>query len=123
MLKTILEIANKVLTALCAFFKWRKKANAESACNEITEAVHNGKEDDVARIHNELLELVLIVIIPVTMIVGCSTKPDVVYVNEPMRPYRMVREGVNGWWLSDSLYEATLTRLYELKRYHDENAE
>lgn len=123
MFGTILSIADKVISAFLSFFKWRSIASAGKDKTAISEAVRSGDEDDVARIHNNLLKLALIAIIPITMTIGCSTKPDVVYVNEPMRPYRMVRDGVNGWWISDTLYETTLTRLYELKRFHDENAE
>ncbi|MGN0886409.1 MAG: hypothetical protein ACI4RT_05355 [Candidatus Spyradenecus sp.] len=44
---------------------------------------------------------------------GCSAEPPLVIVNQPMVPVRLEHDGCPGWWLSDSLYEATLLRLEE----------
>ena len=54
-------------------------------------------------------------------LVGCArTSREVIYVNQPMAPVRLIHEGAPGWWLSDALYEATLLRLDELKERNNE---
>ena len=119
MIAKLLTLLTAACNALAAWLHLRRRAEVKARRQAITEAVHGGDVDEVAKLHHTLLKvLALGLLLP---LVGCArTTREVIYVNQPMAPVRLVHEGAPGWWLSDALYEATLLKLDELKERNDE---
>lgn len=104
-----------LLSALCTLaaeiLHGRRKRAAAAQQAAITEAVHTGNAEEVTRIHTGLLKALLLGAGLTLGALGCTAKPEVVIVNPPMVPVRLIHDGTPGWWLSDALYEATLLKL------------
>lgn len=110
---------NKILTllqGLCNALAWWRKRSHKKAREAISQAVHTGDEQEVTKIHHDLLRIGILAVISLGMLstVGCLNE-KVIVVNEPMVPVRMSHNGASGWWLSDALYEATLLKLNAYK--------
>lgn len=118
MIAKLLTLLSAACNALAAWLHLRRRAEAKARRQAITEAVHGGDVDEVTARHHDLLRLLPLLLLP---LVGCArTTREVIYVNQPMAPVRLIHEGVPGWWLSDALYEATLLKLDELKERNNE---
>ena len=118
MLSKLLTFLTAACNALAGWLQWRRRAEAKARRQAITEAVHGGDVDEVTARHHDLLRLLPLLLLP---LVGCArTSREVIIVNQPMAPVRLIHEGAPGWWLSDALYEATLLKLDELKERNDE---
>lgn len=118
MIAKLLTFLTAACNALAGWLQWRRRAEAKARRQAITEAVHGGDVDEVTARHHDLLRLLPLLLLP---LVGCArTTREVIIVNQPMAPVRLIHEGSPGWWLSDALYEATLLRLDELKERNDE---
>lgn len=119
MIGKILTLLSSACNALAGWLQWRRRADAKARRQAITEAVHGGDVDEVTKLHHTLLKVLApLLLLP---LIGCArTTREVIIVNQPMAPVRLIHEGAPGWWLSDALYEATLLRLDELKERNDE---
>lgn len=117
MIDNVLTLLIYAAKALGAFFGIRRRAQTQARKKAIEGAVRSGDRDAVTRIHNDLLRSLLLAAVPALSLLGsgCAAKERLVVVNQPMVPVRMEHGGSPGWWLSDSLYEATLLRLDALK--------
>ena len=116
MLSKILTLLTAACSALAGWLHLRRKAEAKARKEAITEAVHTGNQEAATRIHNRLLKLLFLGLLPASILLsGCSAEPPILIVNQPMVPVRLEHEGCPGWWLSDSLYEQTLLKLNELQ--------
>ena len=101
----ILTILATLCTALSGLLQWRRSRHREA----ISEAVHSGDTETVTKHHHHLLKLLAVSCLLLATS-GC-VREKLVIVNEPMAPVRLYYEGTPGWWLSDTLYEATLLKL------------
>ncbi len=115
MLSKILSLLTAACSAIATILHLKRKRDAKARKEAITEAVHTGNQEAATRIHNELLKVLLLGLLPASILLsGCSAEPPLVIVNQPMVPVRLEHEGCPGWWLSDALYEQTLLKLNEL---------
>lgn len=114
MFTKLLSLLTAGCSALAAWLHLKRKRDAAKRKEAISTAIHSGDAEEVTRIHNRLLKLLFLGLLPASILLsGCSAEPPLVIVNQPMVPVRLEHEGCPGWWLSDSLYEATLLRLEE----------
>lgn len=116
MMRKLLTVLQSVCNCISSVVQWRRKQRRKA----ISKAVHEGDTETVTQIHHDLLSVffavMMTVIVPIASygslicLSGC-VRERVRVVNQPMVPVRMTHEGVEGWWLSDALYEATLLSL------------
>lgn len=104
MLKSILAIIAAIAQHLAS--PAREKAKKQKTRETIEAEVRRGDEKSV----NARLKRNLAIIGALLLIGGCAA-PEVVYVNEPDRAWRMEREGIPGWWLPDGLLAPILHSL------------
>ena len=115
MLSKLITLLTSACSALAAILHIKRKRDAKARKDAISTAIHSGDAEAVTRIHNRLLKLLFLGLLPASILLsGCSAEPPLVIVNQPMVPVRLEHEGTPGWWLSDALYEATLLKLNEL---------
>ncbi len=108
MLSKLLTILSSACTFVAGLLRLRRKKHRQA----ISDAVHKGDSDAVMKHHHNLLRVILVLLV-VSGGQGCVT--ETLYVNQPMVPIRLEHNGIPGWWLSDSLYEATLLKLDALQ--------
>lgn len=121
MIAKLLTLLTAACNALAAWLHLRRRADAKARRQAITEAVHGGDVDEVAKLHHDLLKVLVLGLLSGALLAGCAEpQPRLIIVNQPMAPVRLIHEGAPGWWLSDALYEATLLKLDELKERNDE---
>lgn len=111
-----------LIAQLTAHRKLTAQGVAKARRQTITEAVHGGDVDEVAKLHHDLLKVLVLGLLSGALLAGGCAEPTprLIIVNQPMAPVRLIHEGTPGWWLSDALYEATLLKLDELKERNDE---
>lgn len=104
-----------LITSLCALAAGWLQARRAKRRRAISEAIRTGDGEAVTKHHHDLLKLLVIstCFVATAHCGGGCTREKLVIVNEPMVPVRLEYNGKPGWWLSDSLYEATLLKLEE----------
>lgn len=112
-MKKILTILATLCTALSGLLQWRRSRHREA----LSEAIHSGDTETVTKHHHHLLKVLAVsgILVVTAHCGGGCTREKLVIVNEPMAPVRLYYEGTPGWWLSDTLYEATLLKLEETR--------
>lgn len=101
---------SKLLGAICTVVSYwfgdarqkeLRKKKARERQNQIDHDVHSGDEDAVNAHWHGGKKLCIGFLFLALGLCGCASAkpPDVVYVNEPTRLYKMEREGVWGWWV------------------------
>lgn len=116
MFTKLLTLLTAGCSALAAWLHLKRKRDAQARKDAISTAIHAGDTEEVTRIHNRLLKLLFLGLLPASILLsGCSAEPPILIVNQPMVPVRLEHEGCPGWWLSDALYEQTLLKLNELQ--------